>query len=715
MISNSTPENQAIMSNVGEIGEFRIRNSAKAFNILSSGLYANKIKAIIRELSCNAVDSHVAAGKADVPFEVHIPNSLEPHFSIRDFGTGLSHEQVTQIYTTYFESTKTASNEFIGALGLGSKSPFSYTDNFTVTAIKDGKKGIYSAFINGEGVPSIALMMSEDTTEESGVEVKFSVNERFDFSKFRDEAASVYKWFKLKPVVKGSTNFEIPVVAYETENVIPGVHVFEQHGHRSHQSVALMGNIAYPIDVPNATQLGNVARLLNCGIAIEFGIGEVDFQASREGLSYIPQTVAAIKNKLEKLNARLADFIAEEANKIPNMWDRALFLADKAKSPMWEEAATKYALDTKLETFLNTRFTKLATFKVPLKELEAMNIMIRGFVCSRGSSSTRTLKEQSDWGSRNAQGVVPQHWEFTVDPSSTFVTNDTKVGGSERAKYHYRNVNDPKVYSRCVYVLEPIDRAKSMQTKLFFDKIKNPPEARCVNVSSLNEKPRKESSVGRNVSILHLEQRKRGWSESIVWGAAGKLGDFDVNKTHYYVPLSGYIMQTEGSITDVKELVAHMNASGLTALKDIKVLGVRKTDLEEIKKRSNWVNLEEYIKKSLGVLDNNLMMNLVHRDLGKNAYTTFNYEVCASLVKADSPYKTFTTKFKSVIRTEHNEHSLRVLYRNYGQTFSPETIVEQHRAEYVALSNRYPMLGHVNMNSVPASVIAAYVNLVDSK
>ena len=103
-------QDQPIVSNVGQIGEFRIRNSAKAFNILSSGLYANKIRAIIRELSCNAVDSHVAAGKTDTPFDVHLPNQLEPWFSIRDYGTGLNHEQVTQIYTTYFESTKTASN-----------------------------------------------------------------------------------------------------------------------------------------------------------------------------------------------------------------------------------------------------------------------------------------------------------------------------------------------------------------------------------------------------------------------------------------------------------------------------------------------------------------------------------------------------------------------------------------------------------------------------
>ena len=208
MILNNAPQNEAIISNVAEIGEFRIRNSAKAFNILSSGLYANKIRAIIRELSCNAVDSHVAAGKSSVPFDVHLPNQLEPWFSIRDYGTGLSHEQVTNIYTTYFESTKTNSNEFIGALGLGSKSPFSYTDNFTVTAVQNGKKGIYSAFINEQGVPSIALMMEEETTDPNGVEVRFAVEDRYDFDKFRSEARHVYEYFKLRPVISGNADFK---------------------------------------------------------------------------------------------------------------------------------------------------------------------------------------------------------------------------------------------------------------------------------------------------------------------------------------------------------------------------------------------------------------------------------------------------------------------------------------------------------------------------
>ena len=222
MIINSAPENIAVLGNVSEVGEFRIKNSAKAFAILSSGLYANKIRAIIRELSCNALDSHIAAGNKETPFDMHLPMPLEPYFAIRDYGTGLTHDQVINIYTTYFESTKTNSNDFIGALGLGSKSPFSYTDNFTVTAIRDGIKGIYSAFINEYGVPSVARMADAETDEPNGVEVKFAVDVRNDYSKFSSEAAEVLAYFPVKPNMTGA-KCNIREIKYLERDVINDV------------------------------------------------------------------------------------------------------------------------------------------------------------------------------------------------------------------------------------------------------------------------------------------------------------------------------------------------------------------------------------------------------------------------------------------------------------------------------------------------------------
>jgi DNA topoisomerase VI subunit B len=88
--------------------QFSILASAKAFDILTSKIYTNKVKAVIREISTNAWDSHQDAGNPD-PFDVHLPTSLEPWFSVRDYGTGISPEQMMTLYTEFFRSTRTES------------------------------------------------------------------------------------------------------------------------------------------------------------------------------------------------------------------------------------------------------------------------------------------------------------------------------------------------------------------------------------------------------------------------------------------------------------------------------------------------------------------------------------------------------------------------------------------------------------------------------
>jgi HSP90 family molecular chaperone len=127
---------------------FTIRPSREAFEILSGGLYQDRILAVIRELSTNAYDAHVAAelngikDRSKRPFDVTLPSKLNPIFKIRDYGTGLSESDIFNIYTTYFGSTKQDSNDFIGALGLGSKSPFSIVSSFLVISFFNNIKTV---------------------------------------------------------------------------------------------------------------------------------------------------------------------------------------------------------------------------------------------------------------------------------------------------------------------------------------------------------------------------------------------------------------------------------------------------------------------------------------------------------------------------------------------------------------------------------------------
>lgn len=712
---HSAVQNEAILSNVGEIGEFRIRNSAKAFNILSSGLYANKIRAIIRELSCNAVDSHTAAGKTDTPFDVHLPNALEPFFSIRDYGTGLNHEQVTNIYTTYFESTKTSSNEFIGALGLGSKSPFSYTDNFTVTAIKDGRKGIYTAFINEQGVPSIALMMEEESTDPAGVEVRFAVEERWDFDKFRQEAKHVYEYFKLRPVVSGNADFKFKDPTYKEENIIPGVHYMGESRH----SYAIMGNIKYPIEVPNAEKaLGGLHGLLSCGLVMEFAIGELDFQASREGLSYIPETIAAIKSKLEALNGQLAIHIAAEADKITNLWERALYLSKRYSDYLFSQAVVKYCADTKFELFTpqSNRWNALKEFKFDVNDLATKyNIVIKSFTKAGSYNTCSNNKPHNGYTTVNGQQVINQDWQIRLSDDTYFVINDTKVGATERAKFHWKNSKNRTHYSN-VYVIEAADKNKTVHTGDFFNAMMNPPESQIFKASSLLEKERK-TGLGANVTIMVLEEgaRRGRWNSSVpmVWHDAGKADSFDNKTTYYYLPLSGF--QCLGQYSDVKELHYHLQKSGLFTEN---IYGVRKTDIEWVKLQKNWVNLDEHIKGKLSKLGQNDVMGLVKKAI--DFTELYQYNAVKHVTEPNSPYVKLYNVFKDVkAEDQHRKTSLEALCRNYQvQTqanIDPSSLIDKYAKEVESIYVRYPLLKRISKYSTEAVEVAEYINLIDAK
>jgi len=721
MIITKAPQNEAIMSNVGEIGEFRIRNSAKAFNILSSGLYANKIKAIIRELSCNAIDSHVAAGRIDTPFDVHLPNDLEPWFAIRDYGTGLSHDQVSNIYTTYFESTKTDSNDFIGALGLGSKSPFSYTDNFTVTAIKDGRKGIYTAFINEQGVPSIALMMEEETTDPSGVEVKFSVNDRWDFSKFRDEARAVYKWFKQRPVVSGYATFTFSDVEYIDKDIIPGVHSAEGSA-----SYAVMGNIAYRIELPEANRkdLSELYHLLGCGLVMEFAIGELDFQASREGLSYIPQTIEAIKNKLESLNNVLTIRFADEANKIDNLWERAVYISEKRSQALWRAAIVQYLAQNPLPTYSDKHDGGPRTFKLGVDSIaRKYNISIRGLQKHRGQKTITNLKNTTEYGKNRAKKsghyITWDAFSIRVEKDCHFIINDLRTGAVERAKHHYRET-PCDVYCRNVYVLEPADKTKPMLLNLFFDKIQNPPEARIFPASSLLAKERKSSSLGKDVTIMRLEERGgRNYhrSREMVWRDAGKADEFDSNRTYYYVPLSGFNMISDKGYSSGKELLDEITS--VDNLFEGSVYGVRKTDLEWVKQQVNWVNLEVHIARVLKASLQKTLMSIVKSSLDDNDIMTLtdNAKVCA-MIDPKSPYAKFMEVFKNVPKTSANKYTISKLCKRFlgeDTSMSPDDLIVKYQAELTNVNARYPLLSKLNSYRVKGEDIAEYINLIDAK
>lgn len=344
---------------VGSATVFKIKTSATAFKILSEGLYSNKIGSMIRELICNAYDAHCAAGTKDTPIDVELPMATNPIFRIRDYGTGLSENDMVSIYTTYFESTKSNDNNYIGGFGLGSKTPLCYnTEQFFVCSYYNGKKYVYNVSIGGDGAPVLTKWLEEDTNEHNGLELKISVNTN-DIANFKYEFYKFMIWTDIKVKRIGyDDDFErvlferiLPLgdaycpntdTVVNSDNLLDYVRSIpmkEFSGYISKQTfMAQVGKVAYFAKyetifeaydkiVPDYVNeiLAEAERLSSVynyrktefihavfgsssiledivsnipPLCLKFNVGEVEVTASREDISYTDYTIKAISIKL---------------------------------------------------------------------------------------------------------------------------------------------------------------------------------------------------------------------------------------------------------------------------------------------------------------------------------------------------------------------------------------------------------------------------------
>jgi hypothetical protein len=309
---------------------FYIQATPEAFEALSGGLYNNRILAPIRELSANAYDSHVDAGCPEKPFEIHGPTSLDPTFYIRDYGTGLSEEKVDKVFRGYFNSTKKNSNDYVGCLGLGSKSPFAYVQSFTVKSFYNGKCYIYNCYKNSKNCPAITKIGELETDEPNGLHISFPVKDS-DFYSFRSEISKNFTFYKVKPIVTGINNFSFSQPEYILSNDKFGITKSKS------SSLVVMGNIAYPFSssqfkTSDSSFSSDESKIVNWGIHLFVPIGSVNIASSREALSYTEATMKTIKEHVEIAALALREEVSKTAMQIPTIWDARLYCNSVSKN-----------------------------------------------------------------------------------------------------------------------------------------------------------------------------------------------------------------------------------------------------------------------------------------------------------------------------------------------------------------------------------------------
>jgi hypothetical protein len=378
------------------------------------GFYSNKEASVIREYSCNAMDSHIFSGIPTTPIEVTLPTCMEPELKIRDFGNGLSIDQLEDIYFKYWKSTKRNTNELTGALGIGCKSGFSVSDSFTVVSICDGMKCI----VNGQKNGFADVVYHQPTDEIQGIEVIIPVQQK-DIQKFVSEALNFFQYWDVKPVLK-NVDEETVKAAFsimETKPFLCGNGwAVRPAGYGQGKTVAVMAKVAYAIDWEQVkssiapelfNKISGIFTFLQENLTtLTFANGSLAFTPNRESLQYNDITVNELSKKLTAIYDSLLNLITSKVSDAANLW----------------EAKIRYNMIFRKEL---DGFDKAFVYGGNLQTIERLlnnRIQWNGITITNGM-----FEGLGDWCAN--EGKVGSYKDDSFTPVlTTYVKNDNKTG-----------------------------------------------------------------------------------------------------------------------------------------------------------------------------------------------------------------------------------------------------------------------------------------------
>ena len=609
---------------------------AHIFNVLRNQLYSDKILAVIREYSCNAVDANVEAGKGATPISVSLPNRLCSTFKVRDFGNGLTDADIHDIYAFYGESTKRKSNAMIGQLGLGSKSAFAYGDNFVINSFVNGVKNTYNAFIDDSQVGQIAKLGSEATTETNGVEIVISVKD-CDYEVFRTKAEGLFKHFKVQPIVKGAA-----VDLTKSECVLSGSFwgIYASQ-FTSNFALAVMGNIAYPIDFYSLKSTdNNLTKLLSANLVIEFEIGELDISASREKLQYTDRAIKAIIAKTDKI---FSEMNAKVEEKLKNC--ETLFQAKKIYGSIFDYQSPLHCISGLIK--------KVSWKKTPLLD-SRIAFDYKDCSSTQASALAHVRSYAKSW--RGTKISSNELTSLECSENAVLILNDKGITNGITNRVHdLLNIKGkrPVVFS--------------IKDKSFFAKYNLDETKDFILLSSL---PVYSFASSGGVSAVKspkhsskefiFDVTKTSWASTRSHFWIQESVDI-ANDSGVYVEIENFDFKANGGFTHPQNLssyIKNLNSLGITAPK---IYGFKKHVMDKVKKNAKFIPLSKYIKDTLEnfAKTNKLSQNLADRQ-GYNKFKADWWNVSRVSFDANSPLTVALNKIK-LCQNNANETKLETI------------------------------------------------------
>lgn len=671
-----------------------VANTSHMMRILGESLYEDKILACIREISTNAFESHFRANNAE-PFHIYLPTSDNPKITWRDFGTGLSKEQLSNLYKVFGASDKGDSNDYTGCLGLGSKAPFAYHGNggtFITTSYIDGTKHTVVNAKDSRGKPTMVFLKSESTNEPNGVEIAFDVLPE-DVTEFAQKAAKVFQWFKTRPICKQG-HYENMLDEYDYDYDFPTWKLQKRasstYPYYKNKCKAIMGQVAYPINLEHFK--GDYARVLELGnLHLFFEIGEIEMSPSREGLQYHEHTINAIKKRLDEIIKYFRDYVSQKIKDCESLWDSRILLAELVNGEL---------------SFLNGLVSK---------EVEWKNQKVSTLVEIKGCNLTKFEKQQTF--RYNTDDVVKQHNGHQTVRASKRISlyyNDMKRGAITACKDKLRKDKDIDI----IYLVRDKDELNHFKSLLG-----------AVNgaVKPCSDLPYNASTKQRgNISTVFAfnEQNRRYYCRARnCWVSTSVEID---NETGVYCPMYKWEIDIDGfrfSPNEIKQLTESISKAGI---KIPKLIGVRRNATKKFEKNNNWTRIDKWLEEKIHeLLTDELKVEINDYQIAsKIANKTFFRKLFPYLTKSESEIYKLAEMSANMLTIEQNARWLacvevdKYFLRTTDESKIDSILNTRDITEMEKIvDTKYPMIKYVqraySYEEQKFEEIANYINLID--
>jgi hypothetical protein len=702
------------------------------FNILRNQLYSNKPLAVLREIACNAQDANIEANSKR-SIEVKLPTKLDPTLTIRDFGNGLSADDIKNLYCFYGESTKRNNNSAIGYYGIGKFAPFSYGDNFVLISFHKGVKTTYNAFIDETKIGKIVKLKEEKSSEPSGVMISVPIRED-DTQIFLNTAINLFKHFKNKPVIKGASKDELAKI-YNRKPVFEGKNwrYYAEKGdyYSRSNSFAVMG-VGYDIDTSDVDfKDDDLESLCNQGFEVDFELGELDITASRESLEYTDKTKKAIKAKFKKVKQEIAESISNQFKNSDNIYD--------VKALYQEVFGTYGSLGYIVRSSLNNKIQwngkvindqVLPFGQTIIKKIETGDIVVRFYQKSRRSSKLVSEAENSRFVCEKSHKVLINDTGSNQGVTFRLATLWNQLGDEIDGAYVVTTKTDAdkNTFDKELGLVEKNYLKLSDYEKISIQQVSSGKSS----VAPKNPKHSSQIFKFKRDDARNWGTKSSHWETMSIDLANDKAIYVELN-TFQAVAKNGTDLIGNGSFKDTLEKYEE-----LTGDKIKEVYGIKSKTFESkkkvISKNKNLVNLWEYMEGNLReefdktaqlVIDSKHWQDHIKEDDGdefsdlaerinKHSSISNNNSEFAQYLSAVMFYKKSNFKKVNEVLQFLKEAEFDIKFKDVQPTYDLIKLVKAVKEKYSMLNIFLPCVNMWQIDSkTKIEKIAEYINLID--